>query len=108
MGLKGNWTDEGYTFKIIDLDDGFYKVWALDKNLEKVGEGIFRINSSSVSWTEIRPDNSLHVTSVDVHENHQRKGLATEMYRLIEDYTQKKILPGSFQSPAAQELWKKR
>lgn len=109
MGQNGHWKKEGYSFKITDKD-GFYQVLAFTKDNEKAGEALFRTASDAIGWTSIVPDdNHLSVTSVDVYPLHQRKGLATEMYRLVEEYSGKTIIESKvLQTKDAQAFWKNR
>jgi hypothetical protein len=51
------------------------------------------------------------VCTVEVQEDHRRKGLASAMYDLVEEYTGAKVLNGIgtiSQSPDAQAFWKNR
>ena len=109
MGQNGNWKLEGYSFKITE-EGGFFKVLAFTKDQELAAQGVFRIASQLIGWTEEIPDpDHLSVTSIDVKPDHQRKGLASEMYQLIEEHTNRSILKGEIlQTSDAKEFWKNR
>jgi len=112
MGKNGDWKSEGYKIKVDDKDDGFFRVNCFSPSDELVGHANFKISTSMKDWTTIVPDpTKLEVCTVQVNEDHQRKGLASEMYRLIEDYTGAVVLNGIgtiLQTAEAKAFWKSR
>lgn len=110
MGLKGNWKEEKYQFKIHDDESGFFKVFAYTENGEEAGNASFRVEGEMKGWTHIVPsEKELTVIAATVHPEHQRKGICSEMYRLIEEYTGRQIIEGVIlQSEDAKALWKSR
>ena len=56
------------------------------------------------TWGE---DNGMEAT-IDVHPNHQRKGVATQIYSWIEEIEGRELSRGSIQSDDAKAFWKNR
>lgn len=67
-----------------------------NENNEKIAEAIFAWNKES---NEIKPGN------VIVSAEHRRKGIATNMYQLAEEYSGLKLSPSIDQSDDAKKFW---
>lgn len=116
-GAKGDWQKEGYTFKYIKPEKGpgyrtdmsSHQIEAFDKNNNKVGSYTFfewhePESIGSFSGKKIKR-NPLEVWSANTQEDHKRKGLASEAYKIIENITGKKVYPGGSQTKEAKALW---
>jgi ribosomal protein S18 acetylase RimI-like enzyme len=111
MGHRGNWQVEGYTLKLEDSGDGFFRVLSFSKSGDLVGVATFKFASDLQDWTITPNLHNLEVCTVEVKEDHQRKGLASAMYDLIENHTNAKILNGIgtiHQTEDAKRFWQKR
>lgn len=95
-GLKGDWQTEGYRLEHTQLDGGKHIIRAFDKDGNAVGR---------LAFTEY-PDHVKNSAGNIVYVNgpHQRKGLASAMYRLGEDRTGKKFRR-SFVTGEGAALW---
>lgn len=103
-GTSGDWKKEGYKFKVNKNADYHGKpaleVQVTHPKFGKVGEGYFLENEAG---TEINP------VDVEINEDHQRKGLASAMYDLVEKTTGLELVPiMSDQSEDAKKLWDHR
>ena len=111
MGQNGHWRAEGYLLTIRE-EAGFFRVCAFSKTGPLVARADFKYHTTMTGWTEITGDKTkLEVCTVEVQEDHRRKGLASAMYDLVEEYTGAKVLNGIgtiSQSPDAQAFWKNR
>lgn len=106
-GANGNWKDEGIEIKIEPWssklehefpDEHFdWLVHAVDRDGITVGVAKF---SDIGDW--------LVPYNVEVAKDFRRMGIATEMYRLAEKKSGKKISPDEDQSDDAIEFWKSR
>lgn len=112
MGKQGDWKQEGYNLKLEDNQDGFFRVVCVSSDGELVGHANFKFATEMNGWVEIVPDKThLEVCTVEIKEDHRRKGLATAMYDLIEEYTGATVLNGIgtiSQTDDAKEFWKNR
>lgn len=106
-GAKGDWKKEGYKLKYMKpYHDRLgtvhtYHVSAPNSK-ESDSAGFFQIDEID------HPEKGriLHISDAQVLPQHQRKGIASRIYRHIEKKTGLKILPISHeQTPAAQKLW---
>lgn len=108
-GLKGDWQSEGYTLHHQEINRDHLSpgglgsmrtlITAKDKNGQYAGH--LDIDSHQ------QKDGSLnHLPSiVRVADAHKRKGIASAMYKLAEEKLGGKIMPSSFQSKNAEDLW---
>lgn len=100
-GQQGDWKKEGYKVSI-DHDS----TWSPKKGITE-----FHVVAHSPAgkpvgrYTFHHNGNSLKVSTADTDNLHQRKGLASEAYRLIEHHTGLKVQPDKIQSPEAEALW---
>lgn len=93
--------NEGYSFKTDKTEDP-NKMWiyAHSPSGEKVGMAQFLKNNEN---------KTLKPLTATVSKDHQRKGIATSMYHIMEQEPENKnfkIIPGDNQSHEAKELWK--
>ncbi len=101
-GKRGDWQSEGYSVSI-----DHESTWQPKKGIHE-----FHVVAHSPAGREVgrytfhHHGNALVAKGADTHEFHQRKGLATEAYRLIENHTGLKVQPDSVQSIAGEALWK--
>lgn len=96
-GQNGDWQKEGYTFKQgpSKYVDGNHTVHAFDKTGERVGFYSFNRGGSNIT-----------VNTSNTDTNHQRKGLATQAYKMAEEFFGLKLAAEpSVQSPQAKGLW---
>lgn len=108
MGLKENWKDENYQFK---LSDGFnhrdgteYILDVFDKNGDEAAYFKFNHWANHPEHGEI-----IHVMEAEVYTKHRRKGIATHAYNLIEEFLNLKInKEPDQQTELAKEFWKSR
>lgn len=107
-GMNGDWQKEGYTISHTDDPDHIgnryfrnINVRAHDKNGEIVAHSIVSYPFSSKSHKG-------EVMRTDVDEDHQRKGLATAMYKHVEKVLGGPIHRGGEQSSDAMALWKQK
>lgn len=94
---KSNWEKEGITLShgsgsIVGKPGSWVEA---HKNGEKVGYAQFHHGNKG----EMVPYN------VQIHPDHQRKGIGTAMYSLAEEKSGRKIVPSKSQSPGAKALW---
>ena len=101
MGLKkgqnGDWKKEGYTFSSSKNNSG-----------DGVRVDIHHPKHGLVGRAEFDWDSNFEhyiPTGVNIHENHRRKGLASEAYRHAENFSNMKIEPSANQSSGAKALW---
>lgn len=97
-GLKGDWKTEGYTFTHDQDGKGWHTVSARTPKGEVAG--IF-------NFTDNKKLGTLKPQWANVGEEHQRKGLASEAYRLVQKNTGLKLLPSDIQTEAGKQLWSK-
>jgi GNAT superfamily N-acetyltransferase len=109
-GLKGDWKKEGYTLKFhppkVEMFNGkhditSHRVTAHDSQGNRVGDYYFS------EWPEASEHKGLlHVTFSGTDPDHQRKGLASAAYSMIEQKTGKKVHSFSGNRSAdAKALW---
>jgi GNAT superfamily N-acetyltransferase len=109
-GAKGDWKKEGYTFKFhkpkVEMFNGkhditSHRVTAHDSQGNRVGDYNFS------EWPEAsKYKGLLHVTFSGTDPDHQRKGLASAAYSLIEKQTGKKLHSNNGNRSAdAKALW---
>lgn len=109
-GARGDWKKEGYTLKFhppkVEMFNGkhditSHRVTAHDSQGNRVGDYHFS------EWPEASEHKGLlHVTFSRTDPDHQRKGLASAAYSMIEQRTGKKVhsSPGN-RSADAKKLW---
>jgi len=99
-GQQGNWQAEGYEIRH-SIDDPHQP--------ERLTVTAHAPDGSRVGMLDVSPSHSrpgtLYPTGIQVHPQHQRKGLATAMYQRAEQVLGLPMAPGSYQSPEAQMLW---
>jgi GNAT superfamily N-acetyltransferase len=109
-GQKGNWQQEGYKFKVhppkVEMFNGkhditSHRITAHDSQGNHVGDYNFS------EWPEASVHKGLlHVTFSNTDSDHQRKGLASAAYSLIEKQTGKKLHSSNGnRSVDAKQLW---
>jgi GNAT superfamily N-acetyltransferase len=109
-GLKGDWKKEGYTLKFhppkVEMFNGkhditSHRVTAHDPKGNRVGDYYFS------EWPEASEHKGLlHVTFSGTDPDHQRKGLASAAYSVIEQKTGKKVHSSvGNRSADAKKLW---
>jgi GNAT superfamily N-acetyltransferase len=109
-GLKGDWKKEGYTLKFhppkVEMFNGkhditSHRVTAHDPKGNRVGDYYFS------EWPEASEHKGLlHVTFSSTDPDHQRKGLASAAYSVIEQKTGKKLHSSvGNRSADAKKLW---
>jgi len=96
-GLHGNWEAEGYKISHIPRDNGVMEIHAHAPDGKHVGYAMIYPH-------ETEP-HALMPMVTSIRPEHQRKGLATAMYRHAENVSGKMVLPSTDQSPDAQKLW---
>ena len=93
----------GYTYYLTDYmsDDVFLgEIFVFDKEGNFVGE------NNIVKW---RGESDKYLEgSVSVHPDHRRKGIATQMYDMAEEYFNKKFKPSPTNTQDAKKFWKSR
>jgi hypothetical protein len=113
-GAKGDWQKEGYTIHYTTpktrrafatkigsplVEDGAvngdHTIWAVSPSGKKVGH--LDIDNHQ--------DNSMFALETEVDEDHQRKGLASAMYRLAEEKTGRKFSPSPHQTDEGAAIW---
>lgn len=98
-GLKGDWQKEGYTLQHEEGKFGnkrTHKIIAY-KDGKKVG---------SANFVHGYDDKTINPSYVNVDKDHRRKGLATAMYNLAEEKSNRKVLEiPLLQSGDAKKLW---
>lgn len=99
-GAMGDWKKEGYKLHLApnSMNPENFHIIPKDKNGKEVGFYGFENHVSSPH----------HIVVYDAYtdRNHQRKGLATQAYKMAEKHSKKKIVPlEGQQSEDAQELW---
>ena len=88
-GAKGNWEKEGYTLHHTHMPNNMHWIEAKDKHGNHVGAA------------ELHPfenEGRLHPGQVYVEEPHQRKGIASAMYKLAENKTGLRVTPSHKQT----------
>lgn len=94
-GARGDWESEGYTVKPHFQGDDWLEIRAVGPNGKHVGyTRLDKINDKTYAPTETQ-----------IHPDHQRKGLATAMYKLAESHLKTKLDPSLFQSTESEKLW---
>ena len=94
LGQRGDWKKEGYSVKVNHQGDDYLDLRALDKDGKYAGH--VRLDLIGNYW---------HPTETRILEPHQRKGLASAMYKLGESHSGKKIEASPFQSSSAEGFW---
>ena len=97
-GQNGDWKESSdYSFDHTQGDHGRHTI--------KVYHG-----RKPVGEYKFHPTEDGHMYSVwsETHPDHQRKGLATEAYRMIQEKTGKKLKPSMSQTEDGQKLWAKK
>jgi GNAT superfamily N-acetyltransferase len=97
-GEKGDWQAEGYSLGELshhNIGDGHARLHMKDNQGSVVGKAIF----------EKMPSGHWNSTSVYVHPDHQRKGIASAMYNHFQEQTGNTLTPHHNQSPEGQALW---
>lgn len=101
-GARGNWKKEGYKLKM-NSDVNYYGTPVMHIQAVHPKHGIV-----GESFIENRGDH-LFPHETEVHEDHQRKGLASAMYDLAERHTGSQLQPSIHdQSDDAKALWENR
>lgn len=108
MGLKGNWKDLGYQFK---LNDGFnhrdgteYIIDVFDKNGNECAYFKFNHWLNHPVHGEI-----IHVMEAEVFSAHRRLGIASHAYSMIEEFLNLNIhKEPDQQTDLAKSFWKSR
>jgi GNAT superfamily N-acetyltransferase len=107
-GAKRNWEKEGYHFEHKIHDDSesgpghkVISVTAHKKDrpsdvLGPVGHSTFKVPADS---------EHIHAGGVNVDPLHTRKGIASEMYRIAEKVSGKKLVPSDTRTGAGKKLW---
>ena len=108
-GAQGDWKKEGYSLKHQAIPEVFrgkqtgfitHHVTALHPSGEEIGHYQFS------QWPDEGGDSHyLDVNSSNTQPEHQRKGLATAAYQLVENNTGRKIAPQGMQTASAVKLW---
>ena len=109
-GASGDWEKEGYELKFVQGDRSIFQ-FAYSKGVNNIrGEvAVFALKDGKlVGWSQFleRGERGYSVLNVEIKPEHQRKGLASAMYRLVETTTGTKVIPGAAQTDEAKELWK--
>lgn len=101
-GQQGDWKKEGYKVGI-----EHESTWQ-----PKKGSTEYHVVAHSPAGKEVgrytfhhHPDRGLRVSTADTDSLHQRKGLASEAYRLIQRHTGLQVQPDAIQSDEAKALW---
>lgn len=101
-GANGDWKKEGYTVGANKPDkEGIFTVYAKNKKGDVVGTAIFKHGKKYLMPHEPM----IEMPAVEVDPPHQRKGLATAMYRHAEKITNKKINRSPIQTEEGEALW---
>ena len=95
-GLKGDWQKEGYTFDH-KAEPDFHHITARNAAGDEVGDYRF------TKWSKPKP--GYKVLWSETHPDHQRKGLASEAYRMVQAHTGLPVLPDAVQTEDAKALW---
>lgn len=105
-GQNGDWQKEGYRLEHGQDRDGFHNVTAYDKHSNPVGYASFSGHYIPNEHNTGLTSDPAHMTgwNVEIHPAHQRKGLASAMYRLAEEKSGKKILQGGT-TPEGSAFW---
>lgn len=93
-GLRGDWKKEGYRLEHHQDKDGYHNVSAYDNKNNLIGFAQFTYDYTPDEDGPGLVAGDLKGWDVKVHPNHQRKGLASAMYELVEEKSGKKIIPG--------------
>jgi GNAT superfamily N-acetyltransferase len=103
-GKHGDWHQEGYTLKHkVDQPKGFPKSDFLHTvDVYHPDHG----HVASGEFVENKKEKTVQASTVGVHKDHQRKGIATAMYQSIESKTGLKAIRGDDQSPSAAKFWR--
>jgi 8-oxo-dGTP pyrophosphatase MutT (NUDIX family)/GNAT superfamily N-acetyltransferase len=101
-GLKGDWKKEGYTLKYFAPAEktgpySMHTIVAHDKNGNPIGE----------LHAEDTGEGTFQAHIVEVHPDHQRKGIASGMYEALERKTKLKAIPDlEAQTKEGAALWR--
>jgi len=112
-GEKGDWKEEGYSFKhSVDTDErmtpnvNFHKITAHDRNGKLVGRYTFAEKTHPEVGNPKMPH--FYPSSAETKEAHRRKGLASKAYEIVQQKTGKKLDPSPFQTKDAKKLWENK
>ena len=102
-GAGGDWEKEGYTFKIQDVRNPMTQsdittVIATHPSGKVAGKYHFTKDSPG----------TIYPVFAQTNKGHERKGLASEAYRLAQKHTGMKVVPSTSQSQDAKKLWAQR
>lgn len=103
-GLKGDWRKEGYGFRYHAPKDksGPYALHSVTAH-DQLGRTVGSLQAEDLG------DGTFQAHIVEVHPIHQRKGLATHMYRQMEQQTGLKAAPDlEAQTPQGAALWRQK
>ena len=115
-GANGDWKEEGYEIHISgpvdfeDADDGEAEAF-MKENPELRPIDIYATSPEGEHAGECRvgltkDKKFIYVWDVNVEKEHQRKGLASAMYRMAEKHFKKKLKPGvTGLSDESRALW---
>lgn len=103
-GQNGDWQKEGYRLEHSEIEPGHYLVVAKHPSIYRspipgMGNGIVGYAEFSTNRKKLIPEHT------EVHREHVRKGLASGMYKYIEEITGSKIRPSRIQTDYAKALW---
>src|ERR1700687_1197652 len=102
-GLQGDWQKEGYTLHHAQAPNGIHHVEAKDKHGNHAGAAQLHPVYDAASKT-----NHLHPGQVYTEDAHQRKGIASAMYRLAENKSGMKIHPSHQQTEMGRKFSQNR
>jgi GNAT superfamily N-acetyltransferase len=98
-GARGDWKSEGYKILHDKSTPGAHAMQALDSSGRVVGHVV----------AEDLGDGTMQANIVDVHPEHQRKGLASAMYASLESRTGLRMVPDlEAQSKEGAALWRQK
>jgi|GEM_PF-6145128 len=103
-GAKGDWQKEGYRLEHGIDRHGFHDITAYDSKSNPVGYAKFSFEYAPDELETGLVATDLKGWDVYVHPDHQRKGLASAMYKLAEEKTGKKITQG-LTTPEGSAFW---
>jgi len=100
-GQQGDWKKEGYKVSI-DHDS----TWSPKRGVTEFHVVAHTpMGKPAGRYTFLHDGLNLRVSNSNTDSLHQRKGLASEAYHLIEHHTGLKVQPDKRQSPEAEALW---
>lgn len=114
-GENGDWKKEGYEISLspadftgADDDDEMENYFKANEHLRPVEVSVSTADGDDAGEARIGPmrdGKNIYVWDINIAPEHQRKGLASEMYRRAEIFFKKKIVPSPSQSADAVALW---